>query len=151
MAEVNTAQGAALIARKKLQAHESHGRVRVLASKMPAVHAGAAVNDTIFIGRLPIGSRILTDGIISCAAGTAACVLDVGVRKTRDGAVIDADGIAVGIDVAAAGSKAAINGALIANGAEYITAEEVDVYATVRGAALAANQSLKFEIQYVTD
>ena len=151
MAEVNTTQGANLVARKKVLPHEAHGRIRILASKMPAVHAGAAINDTIFLGRLPIGSRILTDGIVGCGAGTATSVLDIGLRKTRDGSVIDADGIAVGIDIAAAGTKAAINGALIANGAEYVTTDEVDVYATVRVAALAANQVLKVELQYVAD
>lgn len=151
MAEVNTTQGANLVARKKVLAHEMGGRVRILAAKMPAVHAGAAINDTILLGRLPVGSRILTDGVVGCAAGTATSVLDIGLRKTRDGAVIDADGIAVGVDIAAAGTKAAINGALITNGAEYVTTEEVDVYATVRVAALAANQVLKVELQYVTD
>jgi len=151
MAEVNTSQGANLVARKKVLPHESQGRVRILASKMPAVHPGAAINDTIFLGRLPIGSRILSDGIVSCAAGTATSTLDIGVRKTRDGAVINASGIAAGVDIAAAGTKAATNGALITNGAEYVTTEEVDVYATVKVAALAANQALKVELQYVTD
>jgi hypothetical protein len=78
-------------------------------------------------------------------------VLDIGLRSAKTGAVIDADGIAVGIDIAAAGNKAANNGALIANGAEYVTTECVDVYGTIRGAVLAANQALKVEISYVTD
>lgn len=151
MAEVNTAQGAKLTARQKLMPHESHGRKRMLCSKMPALHAGAAVNDTVLIGRMPIGSRILLGARVSCAAGTATSVLDIGVRSARTGVAIDADGIAVGVNIAAAGNLAAENGALIANGAEYVTAEEVDVYATVRVAALAANQALKFEIPYVTD
>jgi hypothetical protein len=93
----------------------------------------------------------LAEGIVGCAAGTATSVLDIGLRKTKDGTVIDADGIAVGIDIAAAGTKSAINGALITNGAEYVTTEEVDVYATVRVAALAANQALKVELSYVAD
>jgi hypothetical protein len=151
MAEVNTSQGAKLVANQKLMPHESFGRIRILASKMAAVHAGAAVNDTIFIGRLPVNSRILTDGIVGCAAGNAGALLDIGLRSARTGVVIDADGIAVGIDIVAAGTKDAINGALIANGAEYVTTEEVDVYATVRVAALAANQALKVELPYVAD
>lgn len=151
MAEVNTTQGAKLLAGTKLSPHESGGRVRTLAAKMPAAYAQLAINDTIFLGRIPVNSRILLDGWIGCAAGTASCVLDIGLRSTKTGVVIDADGIAVGIDAAAAGNKAANNGALITNGAEYVTTEEVDVYATVRGAVLAANQALKFEIDYVTD
>lgn len=151
MAEVNTTQGAKLLAGTKLSPHESAGRVRTLASKMPTTYASLAINDTIFIGRIPVNSRILLEGWISCAAGTATGVLDIGLRSTKTGTVIDADGIAVGIDIAAAGNKAANNGALIANGAEYVTTEEVDVYATARVAVVAANQALKFEISYVTD
>lgn len=151
MAETNTTQAAKLVARTKLMPHESHGRIRILAAKMPAVLAQMAINDTIFIGRLPIGSRILTEAVVSCGAGTATGVLDIGLRTTAAGTVIDADGIAVGVDIAAAGVKVANTGALIAAGAEYVTTEEVDVYATVKTAVLAANQVLKFEISYVTD
>jgi len=151
MAEVNSTQGAKILGAQKLMPHESFGRVRILAAKMPAVHPGAAINDTIFLGRIPVNSRILAEALVGCAAGNATAVLDIGVRKTKDGTVIDADGIAVGVDIAAAGTKTAINGALITNGAEYVTTEEVDVYATVRVAALAANQVLKVELSYVTD
>lgn len=151
MAEVNTTQAAKLAAHTKLAPHESHGRVRILASKMPAAYAQLAIDDTIFIGRLPVNSRILGTGIVSCAAGTATGVLDIGLRKTSDGTVIDADGIAVGVDIAAAGNKAANTGLLIKDGAEYVTTEEVDVYATAKTAVVAANQALKFEIPYVTD
>lgn len=152
MAETNTTQGAKLVARTKLLTHETHGRVRMLCSKMPAAFAQLAINDTIFIGRVPVGSRFLNHGSVSCGVGTANSVLDIGLRSTATGTVIDADGIAVGIDIAAAGnSKAANSGALIAAGAEYVTTEEVDVYATVRVAVGVANQVLKFEIPYVTD
>lgn len=151
MAEVNTTQGAKLVAGTKLLPHESHGRVRILASKMPAVHAGAAIADTILIGRLAKGSRILLGAKVSCGAGTATSVLDIGLRKTSDGTAIDADGIAVGVDIAAAGNKSADSGALITSGAEYVTTEQVDVYATVRVAAIPANQVLKVEIPYVAD
>lgn len=151
MAETNTTQAAKLLAFTKLLPHESFGRCRALCAKMPAAYAQLAINDTIFIGRIPAGSRILLDAMVGCGAGTATCVIDIGLRSTKTGTVIDADGIAVGIDVAAAGNKAANNGALITNGAEYVTTEEVDVYATVRVAVLAANQALKFEIPYVND
>ena len=151
MAEINTTQAAKLVARTKLLPHESHGRVRILAAKMPDTYAEMAVNDTIFIGRLPIGSRILNTGVVVCGTGTTNGVMHIGLRKTKDGTVIDADGIAASVNVAAAGSKAANTGALIAAGAEYVTTEEVDVYATVITAVLAANQALKFELPYVCD
>ncbi|WP_369952100.1 hypothetical protein [Ralstonia syzygii] len=151
MAETNTAQAAKLAANTKLLPHENAGRQRILASKMPAAFAQLAINDTIFIGRIPVNSRLLGGGIVSCAAGTATSTLDIGIRSTKTQTVINATGIATGVDVAAAGQKTANNGALIANGAEYVTAEMVDVYATVKVAVLAANQALKFEIPYVTD
>lgn len=151
MAEVNTTQGAKLIAQQKLLPHENFGRVRSLNSKMPTTYAQLAINDTIFIGRVPAGTRVLADGVVSCAAGTASCTLDIGLRETRTGTVLSATGIATGVDAAASGVKAANNGAYITAGAEYVTLVECDVYATVKGAVLAANQALKFEIPYVND
>lgn len=152
MAEINTTQGAKIVNKSpKLLPHESFGRKRILAAKMPATYAQGAIADTLFLGRIPAGSRLTLDSWVSCAAGTASCTLNIGIRSTRTGTVISATGIASAIDVAAAGQKAANNGALIASGAEYVTTEEVDVYATIAGAVLAANQALKFEIGYVND
>jgi hypothetical protein len=151
MAETNTTQGAKLIAKSKLMPHESHGRKRMLNAKMPSAYAQMAIGDTIFIGRIPIGSRILANGVVSCAAGTANCALDIGLRETFSGVVVSATGLAVAVDVAAAGVKSINTGAYIAAGAEYVTLVECDVYATVKAAALTANQALKFEIAYVTD
>jgi hypothetical protein len=152
MAETNSTQGAKYVAKTKLLANETHGRQRMLTAKMPAAFAQLAINDTIFLGRIPMGARLLNHGSLSCGAGTATSVLDIGLRSTTTGTVIDADGLAVGIDIAAAGnSKAANTGALIAAGAEYVTLEEVDVYATVRVAVGLANQVLKVEIPYLMD
>lgn len=151
MAEVNTTQGAKLVASQKLLPHEAHGRVRMLSAKMPAVYAALNINDTIFLGRIPVNSRLLASAKVSCAAGNASSTLDIGFRSTKTGVVIDADGIASAVNTAAAGQKDANNGSAITNGLEYVTTELVDVYATVTGAALAANQALKFEIPYVTD
>lgn len=151
MAETNTTQGAKILARTKLLPHESFGRQRGLNSKMPTTYAQLAINDTIFIGRLPAGSRILADSWVSCGTGTASCTLDIGLRETATGTVLSATGIATGVDAAASGVKQANNGAYVTAGAEYVTLVEVDVYATVKGAVLAANQALKFEIAYVND
>jgi hypothetical protein len=151
MAETNTTQGAKIIAQTKLLPHESFGRQRVLAAKMPATYAQLAINDTIFIGRIPAGSRLLADSAVSCGTGTASCTLDIGLRETKTQTVLSATGIATGVDAATAGVKFANSGAYITGGAEYVTLVEVDVYATVKGAVLAANQALKFEINYVND
>lgn len=151
MAETNTTQGAKYVARTKLLPYETHGRVRILYAKMPAAFAQLAINDTIFLGRVPANTKFLLGGKVSCAAGTATSVLDIGLRETVAGTVIDADGLAVGVDIAAAGNKAADTGALITAGAEYVTTKECDVYGTVRVAVGLANQVLKVELPYVVD
>ncbi|KVZ05914.1 hypothetical protein [Burkholderia stagnalis] len=151
MSEINTAQAAKLIAGKKLSPHEQGGRKRILASKMPDAYAQLEIGDTVFIGRVPVGSRFTLNSVVGCAAGRASALFDIGARSSATGVVIAADGIAAGVNVAAAGVKPANTGVLIVDGAEYITNEIVDVFATVRGAPIAANQAIKFEIEYVTD
>ncbi len=152
MAEVNSVQAQKYLDGKKLLPAESHGRQRVLVATLPATHAAYAVNDTILLGRVPVNSRFLTGAIVSVGgAGTASSTLDIGTRVTKTGVVVDADGIAVGVDISAAGKITADTGALIAAAADSITATDVDVYATVKGAVLAANQQLRIEIPYVTD
>lgn len=151
MSEINTTQAARLIAGKKLSPHEQGGRKRILASKMPDTYAQLEVSDTVFIGRVPVGSRFTLNSMVGCSAGRASAVFDIGVRSSTTGVVIAADGIASGVNVAAAGGKPANTGTLIVDGAEYITEETVDVFATVRGAPIPANQAIKFEVEYVTD
>ena len=152
MSEVNSVQAQKILDHKKLIPAESHGRQRVLIATLPAVHAAYAIGDTIFLGRAPVNSRFLTGGVVSVGgAGTAGSKVDIGTRVTNTGVVVDADGIAVDVDISAAGKITADTGALIAAAADAITGVTVDVYATVKGAALAANQQLRFEIPYVTD
>ena len=151
MAETNTTQGAKILANAKLLPHESHGRVRTLCSKLVAVFTAVPINDTIFIGRVKAGTRFLACGNVSCAAGTATGTIDIGLRETATGTVLSATALAAGLDVATAGVKMINTGVYIAAGAEYVTLKECDVYATVKTAVLAANQSLKFEIPYVAD
>ncbi|CUJ67456.1 hypothetical protein [Achromobacter sp. 2789STDY5608628] len=152
MAEVNSVQAQKYIDGKKLMPAESHGRQRVLVATLPVTHAAHAVNDTILLGRVPVNSRFLTGGVVSVGgAGTASSTLDIGVRVTKTGVVVAAAGIATGVDISAAGKIAADTGTLIAAAADSITATDVDVYATVKGAVLAANQQIRVEIPYVTD
>lgn len=151
MAETNTTQGAKIVANTKLMPYESHGRSRFICSKMPATYAQLAIADTIFIGRVKAGTRFTANGKVSCAAGTASCTLSIGLRETATGTVISATALATGLDIAAAGVKNVDTGAYVAAGAEYVTLKECDIYATVAGAVLAANQALKFELNYVQD
>lgn len=152
MAEVNSVQAQKVADRKKLLPAESHGRVRVLVATLAATHAAYAVNDTILLGLVPVNSRFLLGGSISVGgAGTASSTLDIGFRNAKTKEVIDADGIAVGVDISAAAKVTADTGSSVAAAVDYITPVDVEVYATVKGAVLAANQQLKIQIPYVTD
>lgn len=152
MAEVNSVQAQKVADRKKLLPAESHGRQRVLVATLAATHAAYAINDTILLGVVPVNSRFLTGAVVSIGgAGTASSTVDIGFRNANTKVVIDADGIAVGADISAAAKVAADTGALVAAAADYLTPADVEVYATVKGAVLAANQQIRFEIPYVTD
>ncbi len=152
MAEQNSVQGAKIIAHQKLTPAESHGRQRTLVATLPATHAQYAVADTVFLGRVPANTRFLLGGAMSIAAnGTASSTIDIGLRITATQVVIDADGITAAASIATAGKVALDTGALVAAAADYTTPAECDVYATVGGAVLAANQQIRFEIPYVTD
>lgn len=152
MAEVNSVQAQKVADRKKLLPAESHGRQRVLVATLAATHAAYAINDTVLLGVVPVNSRFLTGAVVSIGgAGTASSTVDIGIRNATTKVVIDADGIAVGADISAAAKVAADTGALVAAAADYLTPADVEVYATVKGAVLAANQQIRFEIPYVTD
>lgn len=152
MAEVNSVQAQKVADRKKLMPAESHGRQRVLVATLAATHAAYAVNDTILLGVVPVNSRFLTGGVLSVGgAGTASSTVTIGIRNANTKVVIDADGVATAVDISAAAKVPADTGALVAGAADYITPADVEVYATVLGAVLAANQQIRFEIPYVTD
>ncbi|WP_419204337.1 hypothetical protein [Bordetella trematum] len=152
MAEFNSVQAQKVADRKKLIPAESFGRQRVLIATLPASHASFPANSTILLGVVPVNSRFLTGGVVSVGgAGTASSTVDIGIRKASTQEVLSAAGIATAVDIAAAATVPADTGDLIAAAADYITPADVEVYATVKGAALAANQKIRFEIPYVTD
>ena len=156
MPEFNSTQMAAALSGAKVLSAEQGGKVRRFFSRI-VFPAGGAINDTVYFGRLPRGARIVRNSVVvSCAAGTASSVLDIGTRLTAPpNTVQDADGIAVGVDIAAAGQKlltGAAIGAFLLNGADdQNPTAEVDVYGTVRVAAPASGQALAVEFQYTTD
>jgi hypothetical protein len=113
--------------------------------------AAGAIADTIDFCIVPKGARITQIGIVSCSTGTASATMDVGLKSLKTGTPIDADGIAVAVNIASAGQKSASNGALIANGAEYITTEDVVVYGTIAGATPPSGQAIVVDVPYVTD
>jgi hypothetical protein len=154
MPEFNSTQMAIVAAGGKVLSAEQGGNTRRFFGRA-VLPAGVVVNDTILFGRIPRGSRIRRGSVaVSCSAGTASSVLDIGLR-TAGGTVIDADGIAVGIDIATAGEKrptGAAIGALLANGADdYVATEALDVYGTIRGANPPAGQAVVVEFNRAGD
>ncbi|MEJ2895814.1 hypothetical protein RVU96_16795 [Bordetella avium] len=152
MPEVNSAQAQKMANRKKLMPAESHGRQRVLVATLTDGHPAYPVGTTILLGHVPVNSRFLAGAKISVAGGgTASSTLAIGIRKLVTQEVIDAEGLAVAAALSAAATVAADTGALIAGAADYITPVDVEVFATVKGAELAAGQRLRVEVPYVTD
>lgn len=150
MAEVKSTQMTAVAAGSKLLPGEDGGRKRQFYARYVQGAATQAISDTIYLGDLPKGARINKDWLVNLSTGTASCTLHIGLRA-KDGTVIDADGIAVSLEAATAGYKMANTGALLTTGAEYVTTEAVEVYATINVAVLAANQKITVEGSYVQD
>lgn len=152
MAEANSIQMVKALStpRQKLQPHESHGVVRLMFAQINSI--SAAINDTIYLGQIPINARILSCRINN-AAGTASSTLAVGLRKTSDKSVISATGLAAATAINAAQSvDATSTGALISTGLSYITTSLVDVYATVAGAVTpGGGQLISVHVTYVID
>jgi len=151
MAEVKSTQTTSVAAGTKLLPHESAGLRKSFYARFVNGASTLAVGDTIYLGDLPKGVRISKDWLANCGTGTASSTLDIGLRTKSTGTVIDADGIAASVNTAAAGYKDANTGALIAAGAEYVTADVAEVYATVTGAVFAASQALTVEGTYVSN
>jgi len=150
MAEFDSRQAANIAAGTKMKPGEVGGKVRTLVITSPATAAWAQ-NDTIASGvPLPVGSRILASSIVSHAAMGTSVTMDIGLRNFATGDVIDADGIAAALNVASAGLTAANNGALVKEGAEYVTTAVTEVYATLGGAKPTDNAQFRIEIKYIS-
>lgn len=150
MAELNSRQKTAIAAGTKVLPSVD-GKVRCLVFSSPAVAAWAQ-NDTFASGmKLPKGSRILPTSYVSHGAMAASVTIDVGLRGFLSGTVIDADGIAVDVDVSAAGRTILNNGALVAAGVDSVTTEDAEVYVTIEGANPTDNIQMCFYIHYMSN
>lgn len=138
MAEIISREAAKVAAGTKLTNDEALGRMHVISISSPATAAWAQ-NDTIASAtELPVGTRILGYRVFHGAMG-ASVTMDIGLRQTDSaGTVIDADGIADGLDVAAAGVKTETTtpGVLVTVGTNtiYRTTVKSRVYATLLSA-----------------
>jgi hypothetical protein len=151
MAEVKSTQTTAIGNGYKVLPSADGGRERLFFAEYIQGAATQAVSDTIYLGDLPKGARILHDWVVNFSTGTASCTIDVGFRSKATGTVIDVDGIAAAVAITTAGQSALVNGSSLTTGLTYVTNEVVEVYATIRTAVLAANQKLIIEGSYVQD
>jgi len=143
MAEIVTLEAAKVAAGTKLRNDEALGRLQVITLSSPATAAWAE-NDTVASPvNLPVGTRIVGYKVFHEAMGTSV-TMDIGLRASADvdpaQTVIDVDGIADGLDVAAAGIKtdAGAAGALI-NVSATESVQRTDTVSNVYATLLAAN------------
>jgi hypothetical protein len=149
MAEINGRAPAELAAGRKVL-YDSQGEKSVAVCEMPAVHAGAAIADTIGFGlTLKKGARLLLPVSLSNGAGTAACTLAVGLRNPVTKVAIDATAILAATAINAAQNIQANTGTKLTNGQRYVLDQDAEIYGTVAGAAIPANQAIRVEVPYV--
>lgn len=147
MAEFDSRQKTNLANRIKVPPTD-YGKVQVAVATTPATAAWAQ-NDTWGTGiRIPAGSRILRSGRLSHGIFGASVTAHVGIRAL-DGTVIDVDGIAASLDVAAAGVKELDGGSLFAAGVAYTTTQEAEVYVTLLSANPTDNAQAEVEIHWL--
>lgn len=147
MTEITSLEAAKVAAGTKLHNSEALGRVHVLTICSPATAAWAQDDTIASPVSLPAGTRVLGVTVHHEAMGSSV-TMDVGLRQT-DGTVIDANGIADGIDVASAGVTEAANGELVTVGTNtiYTTAVESVVYATLADANPTDDAQFRIDVQ----
>lgn len=149
MAEVLSKQQILIAANKRLQNAQDQGRDRVHFFAAPLVAAALGVNDTMGSGvPIPAGARLF-QSTISCAAGSAGQLFDVGIRDFVTKVVIDQTAIGNGIAVNAAGTFVANNGTKVSGGVDYVTTQMAEVFITNRGAAGPANFQFNVRTAYL--
>lgn len=149
MAEVNGRFPAEVAAGRKVL-YDTVGEKSVAVCEMPATHAGAAIADTIGFGIvLKKGARLLCPVTLSNGAGTAASTLAVGLRNPVTKVAIDATAILAATAINAAQSIQANTGTKLTNGQRYVLDQDAEIYGTVAGAAVPANQAIRVEVPFV--
>ncbi len=150
MAEVNvTRTKLAQVAGTKAPAG-SFNRRRTAVITMAAAYAAPAQNDTAGTAIvLPKGTRLVLPVTVSSAAGTASSTLSVGLRDATTGTVVDATAIVNAVSIAAAATAQVNTGTKLINGQDYLLPQDCELYLTFGGAAGAANQQIRVEVDFV--
>lgn len=126
-------------------------RIRTAVIQSAAVYSAPANGDTLGTALvIPQGSRILCPVTFSRGAGTASSTLSVGLRDPNTKVAIDATAVLNAADLAAAGTAQFNTGTKLTGGQEYYLPADAELYATVGGAAGAANQQFRIEVTYLS-
>lgn len=150
MPEINGRFPAEVAANRKVLV-DSAGEISTAVCEMPLVHAGAAIADTIGFGHiLKRGTRLLCPVTLSNGAGTAASTLAVGLRNPVTKVAIDATAILAATAITAAATAQINTGTKLTNGQRYVLDQDAEIYGTVAGAAIPANQAIRVEVPYIT-
>jgi len=149
MAEINGRIPTELAANRKAL-YDSQSKSFAAVCEMPLVHAGAAIADTIGFGIvLKKGTRLMCPVVVSNGAGTASCTLAVGLRNASTKVVNDATAVLAATAINAAQNITALTGTKLTNGQRYVLTEDSELYGTVAGAAIPANQAIRIEVPYL--
>jgi hypothetical protein len=150
MAEISSRQATSIATLGKMRPGSADG-IRASVITGPDVAAWAQ-NDTCGNrDRIPAGSRVI-GAFVSNAAMGSSVTLDVGLRTwTADGTgtAVDADGIVAALAVSSASSVFSGSGALVAAGAEYITAVDTEPYFTLTGANPTDDADIRVTVLWV--
>jgi hypothetical protein len=90
------------------------GRVLAIASGAIAVANGDSINSKHYLGKLP-SSAILIPSMCILHHGSITSLNDYDIGLELNGAVIDADALADGLDLTSAGTKSAVAAVPLAN------------------------------------
>ncbi len=149
MAEINGRFPAEVAAGRKVL-FDSQGETSVAVCEMPLVHAGAAIADTVGFGVvLKKGVRLLCPVTLSNGAGTVSCTLAVGLRNPVTKVAIDATAILAATAINAAQTIQANTGTKLTAGQRYVLDQDAEIYGTVAGAAIPANQVIRIEVPFL--
>jgi hypothetical protein len=151
MAEIQSRQAVKVVGGTK-NLNADSGRVRTVVLETPAAYAALQIGDTVAGGvYIPAGCRVL-GARVSNNANAASVTISIGLRKKKDGTVLNAGAIASGIAITAATTNptAASNGTYLAAGAAaQVLTDDAEVYLTTAGAISTLNVAIRVEVDFV--